>query len=266
MTADWLLWLAGLVVLVLLVPYVLGPLLIFSTLRFRMPPTIVPIDPREHPLPEDARAYFAEAFNALTADGFELVGTIGLPDLTPNAMTLFALYAHREKLDMAMSALIVAQSNMGPALRTSYVEFVRNFDDEIFVQTNNSKELSSFKRLPNEFTTKFWEIRDIHQLYQLHQLLAERFRQRGSPVLRLHTVCGGDPVRYVSEDVLQETFRQQVGTGYLAETSNGFAPTIKGALLMTWQELWPFKAIRRSRERRRATSLLAELEPQRLGR
>ena len=56
MTADWLYWLAGLVVIVLLVPYVLGPILIFSILRFRMPPTIVPIDPREYPLPEKARA------------------------------------------------------------------------------------------------------------------------------------------------------------------------------------------------------------------
>ena len=135
---------------------------------------------------------------------------MGLPDLTPNALTLFALYANRTSADMAMSALIVAQSGVGPALRTNYVEFVRGFDDEVVVQTNNSSELSAFKRLPNEFTTKFWKIRDIHQLYQLHRLLADRFRQRGRPVLRLYTQFGGDAMRYVSEAVLQETFRNQV--------------------------------------------------------
>ena len=227
-----------------------------------MPPTIVPVDPHEHPLPEKARAYFAEAYEALTADGFELVGTMGLPDLTPNALTLFALYANRATADMAMSALIVAESGVSPALRTTYVEFVRGFDDGVVVQTNNSSELSAFQRLPNEFTTKFWKLRDIHRLYQLHRLLADRFRQRGRPVLRLYTDFGGDALRYVSEAVLQETFRNQVGTGYLAKTSDGFAPTPKGALLMTWQELWPAKAIRRFQERRRAESLLAELEPQ----
>jgi hypothetical protein len=57
---DSLNWLAGLVVCVLLAPYVLGPFLIFFTLRFRMSPTVVLIDPREHPLPTEARTYFAE--------------------------------------------------------------------------------------------------------------------------------------------------------------------------------------------------------------
>jgi hypothetical protein len=243
------------------VPYVLGPIVVFSTLRFRIPPTIVVVDPREYPLPESARAYFAEAFQSLTANGFELIGTMGLPDLTPNAQTLFALYANRTTEDMAMSAVIVGQSGVGPELRTNYVEFVRRFDDGVVVQTNNSHELSAFKRLPDEYTTKFWEIRDIARLYQLHRLLADRFRQRGRPVLQLFTNFGGNAIQYLSQAVLEETFRSQVTTGYLAETGGGFRPTVKGSLLMTWQELWPAKGIRRAREKQRAESLLAELEP-----
>jgi hypothetical protein len=95
--------------------------------------------------------------------------------------------------------------------------------------------------------------------------LAERFRQSGRPRLRLDTDFGGDATRYVAEAVLEETFRDQIGTGYLAETAGGFRPTLKGALIMTWQELWPLKNLRRRRERQHAERLLSELEPQLTG-
>ena len=35
-----------------------------------------------------------------------------------------------------------------------------------------------------------------------------------------------------------------------------------GAVLMTWQELWPAKALRRAGEKRKADALLAELKQQ----
>ena len=252
MIPEWLYGLGGLVLCVLLVPYVLGPILVFFTLRFRMPPTVVAVDPRVHPLPAEARNYLAEAYRELTADGFELVGTMFLPDMVPNVKALFAIYANRPSADMAMSAIMVAQSGMGGELRTSYVEFVRRYDDSVVVQTNNSSELSSFKRMPGEYTNKFWQVRDIRQLYRLHQLLSDRFRQRGQPTFRMDSEFGGDAVQYVAQAVLQETFRDQVGTGYLSEDSNGFRPTMKGAWIMAWQELWPVKGIRRWREKQRA--------------
>ena len=85
----------------------MGPLLIFATLRFRLPPrncrgstcVFIPCRPKHgttSPRP----------IKDLTALGFELVGTLLLPDLTPNAQTLFALYANRATADMAMSAII----------------------------------------------------------------------------------------------------------------------------------------------------------------
>jgi hypothetical protein len=35
---------------------------------------------------------------------------------------------------------------------------------------------------------------------------------------------------------------------------------LKGAYLMTWKQLWPFKAIAQSRIRKKALELLRELE------
>ena len=260
MIPEWLYGLGGLVLCVLLVPYVLGPILVYFTLRFRMPPTVVAVDPRVHPLPAEARNYLSEAYRELTADGFDLVGTMFLPDLVPNVKTLFAIYANRTASDMAMSAIIVAQGGLSGELKTSYVEFVRRYDDGVVVQTNNSAELGSFKRMPGEFTTKFWQIRDIRRLYRLHQRLSDRFRQRGQPTFRMDAEFRGDAVQYIAKAVLEETFRDQVGTGYLSEGPSGFRPTIKGAWIMAWQELWPVKALRRWREKRHAERLLVELE------
>ena len=259
MIPAWLLTLLGIVLAVMMVPYVLGPILIFFTLRFRMPPTVVTVDPRVHPLPDQARAYLGEAYQHLTAVGFENIGTILLPDLMPNVKTLFAIYANRAHTDLAMSAIIVAETPMGGELKTSYVEFMRRHDDDVVVQTNNSSELSSFKPMPGEHTTKLWNIRDIQRLYHIHQALADRFCERGRPVNELDTKYGGDIQQYVAKSVLEKSFRDQVGTGYLAEDAEGFHPTIPGAVIMTWKELWPIKSIRRWREKQNAERLLAEI-------
>jgi len=260
MFPTWLNILIGIALCVLLIPYLLGPILIFLTVRFRIPPKVVHVDPQVHPLSAEARTYLGEAFDALSADGFKFHGAILLPDVLPNVQTLFAMYTNHATADTAMSAIIVAQGGMGEELKTKYVEFVRAYDDKVVVQTNNSSELNAFKTLPEEFTTKFWEVTDIRRLYRLHRNLSDHFRQRGQPVNRLETEHGGDIVRFVAEVVLEETFRDQVGTGYLAEEASGFRPTLKGAWIMAWKELWPIKSIRRYREKSRANRLLSEME------
>ena len=245
--------------LVVVVPYVLGPILIFTIQRFRVPPNIVPLAPVTDPLPMEARQYFSEVFTTLTREGFELEGTMGLLDVVPNVQCILALYVQRRTGDQAMSTLIVANAAGAATLKTRYVEFVTRFDDGTVVQTNNSREMSSFPKLSNEHTAKFWEIQDVRRLYQLHRLLLPRFARSRRPVLLLDRDFGGDAVAYVSKVALEDDFAKQVSTGYLRRCPQGFAPTIKGAVLMTWQELWPFKAIRRARCLRAANALLAEV-------
>ena len=101
MPPAWLLVILVITALVVGVPYVLGPILIYASLRFRMPPTVLSIDPRQEPLPASAREYFERAYASLTADGFTYVATIGLPDMGPNVRTIFAVYSHRESGDLA---------------------------------------------------------------------------------------------------------------------------------------------------------------------
>ena len=244
------------------IPYVLGPVLVFFVQRFRVPPNVIPIDPSSDPLPAEARQYFSEVFTGLTKEGFELVGTMGLLDLVPNVQCILALYLNRKTGDLAMSTLMVATAAGIPTLKTKYVEFHTRFDDGTTVQTNNSKELGAFKQLPKEHTTKFWDIRDIHRLYKIHRLLLSRFAPGRRPILLLERDFGGDALAYVSKEVLEKSFADQVPTGYLRRCPAGYAPTVKGACLMTWQELWPLKAIRKARCQRAAAAVLADLASQ----
>ena len=223
MIPEWLYGLGGLVLCVLLVPYVLGPILVYFTLRFRMPPTVVAVDPRVHPLPAEARNYLSEAYRELTSGGFDLVGTMFLPNLVPNIKTLFAIYANRTASDMAMSAIVGSG------------RFERRIENELrrvrpplrrrgCGPDKQLDRIGLFKTHAGESTTKFWQIRDIRRLYHLHQRLSDRFRQRGQPTFRIDAEFRGDAVQYIAiKAVLEETFRDQVGTGYLSEGPSGSA-------------------------------------------
>ena len=242
-----------------LLPYVLGPPLVFAMLRFKLPVEVFAIDPAKERLPEEVRRYFGDVFTALARNGFELVSTIVLPALVPDVRSIVAVYANRSTGDQAMSTIIVATGGI-ETLKTRYVEFVTRFDDGVVVQTNNSPELGAFKPLPQEHTTQFRDIHDLDRLYKLHGFLAQKYRRSGRPLLRLDAEFHGNAVEYVSRVVLDETLRAQVETGYLAPTPEGLRATLRGACIMAWQEAWPAKAIRRRLCQRNAEQVLAEFE------
>ena len=67
-------------------------------------------------------------------------------------------------------------------------------------------------------------------------------------------------LRQILIHTLHRTFAKHVKTGYLARSAFGYRGTLKGAMLMTWKELWPFKGIRQARMRRIAQQVLDEFE------
>lgn len=261
MHSPWTEIVLGVVVCVMLAPYALAPLQVSSLLKFKIPPEVIEIDPQQDQLPESIRKYFYEAYEALTRNGFDLVGTIILPRFLPNVKSVFALYANRATGDQAMSTLILATGGI-EMLKDRYVEFITRYSDGVMVQTNNSAELGALKLLPQEHTTKFWEIQDLDLLYKLHRFLAQKYRRSGKPVCKLDAEYNGNAIGYVCGAVIQETLAAQVETGYLAAVPGGFKATKKGACIMGWQELWPMKAIRRARCRREAEQALVEFHSQ----
>lgn len=253
---EWLVWGFVAILLFLGIPYVLAPLIVGMTLRFRLPAEVVRVDPRQTPLPEDVRMYFDQAYHALVAQGFELLDVMYLPTVVPNVKSLLAVYVHRRAGDAAMSVFMMVE---GPTttMRKRHVEFVRRYEDGTLIQTNNSDELGAFPRKPREFTTQFPGLEDLQRLYALHRFMAQKQGGQGPPVLRIDREFGGNACEYVARVALDETLRDQIQTGYLTG-DQVLRPTMRGALIMSWQELWPAKALRQARRRRAADAVLRE--------
>lgn len=257
---SWIL--PAILLAMILLPYILGPLLTYIGQRYTVPTEIVPIDPATHPLPANVRARFAEGFEKLTSAGFELAGIVSLPKLVPNVQALCAMYIDRRTCDMANTTYIIGQSFPEPLI-LHYTEFVTRYKDGMVVQTNNSSEIGAFPTPPEVHTLQFWNISDalqLHALHQLHRKQCEAQQHRANPPLnRLDEEFGGRLERYFAIAVMEEVFAGQLTTGYLTRTPTGFRPTIKGALIMTWQNLWPFLNIRKHRRAAAAQALLAEI-------
>ena len=78
--------------------------------------------------------------------------------------------------------------------------------------------------------------------------------------LRLDEEFRGDAIAYLQSDMIEELERA-VGFHYLRLDARAgiYRPTLKGAFLMTWREMWPIKAIRLVQQARRERQLLTEL-------
>jgi len=249
-------WQIGVLILILLIflsaPYVIGPARVYCNQRFRIPAEIVHIEPCEQALPDPIRMHFAECYESLAKLGFDLVGVFGLPKLVPNVQSISAFYMNRRTNVVSNTSFV-----MSAAAVVRYVEFVTRYKDGTVVQTNNCAEIGAFPTPAHVHTLQFWDIQEVATLHDLHRFHEAR-HQKSPPINRLDDEFGGNLERYIAVAAMDEVCARQLETGYLVDCSGGYRPTLKGAVIMTWQLLWPFKAIRKSRRQRNAEQLLGE--------
>ncbi len=252
-------WIAAVVFLgVVSLPYVVGPPLVYFAQRFNVPTEILPLDPREQPLPESVRGHFADSHTDLTKLGFELRGVLALPKLMPDVQAICACYKQPVTNDLACCSFIVASLGQ---MTLRYTEFIARFQDGTVVQTNNSPQIGAFRTSPNTHTLQFWDIQDLSRLYALHQFHRRKY-ELSPAVDRLDTEFGGNLVSYFSKAAIEEEFARQAAHWLLAPTSSGYRPTLWGAYALCLQELWPLNAIRKQRRQRAAQKFLQEFQQQ----
>jgi hypothetical protein len=254
----------ALVVGLLLAYHVLPALLIHATQRFPEDIRAVPFQPDATALPRHIADYFANAESALTRLGFRCLGGIALPDPLPNVKAIVTLYVHPMHRDSAMITFIYGvQANVLPPLQLRYVEFISRFDDETvrLVQTNNTDNSGSFPAKPSDLTFRFSHINDIEHLYRLHQKLVAQHGPSSRKVVRALDEFHGDLVRYLNA-ILVEAYREQEQSGYVAydAINRQWRPTFRGAGLMAWRELPPWKQFSTMRLRQLGKNLERELE------
>jgi hypothetical protein len=256
----WLLILMG---VLYLLPYVLGPFLIHRNLTQKAKPELVPFPPDHPSLPDDVADFFSAMRAELRGIGFELIDGFALPRQTPNVKAVLLLFVNRASRDAALATVMYGEApNVEARLKTAYLEFATRFRDGGIVNTNNSDQMGAFRKLPFVHTTQFPKVRSAALLFRIHTALAEKYGT-GAKVLRHDEEFHGDGRAFLAA-AMREELERQIPTGFmwLSEEEGLFRPTWKGAFLMTWGLLFPFKQIRLARRDRKAKRLLAELEVQ----
>jgi hypothetical protein len=282
------------VVILLVVPYVVGPIMVKFTMNQRANPDLRPFDlavPRLEPearvatapgvkpvgraprpplpvpswMPRPVAAYFHKVRAALEPLGFEVVRGLVLPNQVPRVRAIVLLLANRPARDCAMATAMYAEDVTGTdELKTTYVEFSCRFDDGSIVMTQNSPTLGAFAPRPKTVVGRLPMVQDPARLYRLHAALAAREGRGKTKGFRLDEEFGGDAAAFLSRSMYEE-LEAQVHTGYYSYSweDETFRPTWKGAVLMTYGLLPPFKAVRLARRARAARELVAELEGER---
>jgi hypothetical protein len=248
--------------LVLLAPYVVGPLLIHRTLKLAAEPRLIPFA-LDHPsLPREVARDFQTVTDQLRPVGFEPVAAFALPEQTPKVRAILLLLANRQARDLALASANYAEKPTGPPQRIFYVEFVSRFRDGTVVHSNNSPQQGVFGPRPTHTAGRFSMVKEADRLYRLHQALVDR-HPGGIKVFRLDEEFAGDAQTTVATSLVEEMEAQlETGYLYLSPEERAYRPTWKGACLMTWKLVWPVKAIRRLRQEREAARLLTELAVQ----
>ena len=252
-------WFYLVILVLILLPYIGGPLLILSTFKFRFPTRIVFFDPDTIALPRDVAEFVEPAREKLIALGFRPEAYFCLPDVIANVKSISVLLVNTGTNEGAMVSCIYAETvGISTLIKTKYVEFITRFRDGVCVQTSNSPELGAFRHEPNDHTIQFWDLHDVAELYRRHQRISERL-SAAPRKLRIVDEFRNDVEQYLQTAVLQEPLEYQVQVGLFRQVPDGYRPTLKGALVLTWQELWPWKYIRKQARLREARRWLEEI-------
>ncbi len=256
-TSGWI-WLAVPVGLAFLV-YGGLPLLIYFTFKNEAQATLESFEPSDPTIPLLVREHFKNACDELMPLGFEYITGMRLPQMADNVMAILIVLVNRPACDAAAAISIYAKANEVWDLQTSYVEYSTRFPSGLTVNTQNSTALSAFPPAAQTFNHRFPTVRDARQLYEVHQRLLQG-QNLATKVMRLDDEFGGDAIAFVRSALHQEMLdATKDGYLYLTPDSQHFRATLKGAYLMTWRELFPFKQLRLAYRDRQARQQLAEL-------
>jgi hypothetical protein len=236
------------------------PLLLLNFFRIESNPTLQLLDPDELPLPPIVQQHLDAVETDLNDAGFEPVGTLLLPRPLPNACGVLRVYVNRATRESAMATSMFGLVGERVNRHIQYVEFTTRYADGRVFNTLNSKEAGSLPFPSHVSTTRIPWATEVAHLYRLHRTITTEKGPAGPKVLRLDANHDGDVVGYI-QSAMREELEYAASAGYLRLIPSGshYWPTIRGAYLMTWQQLPPFKQLLAAYDRRRVKDLLAQI-------
>ena len=123
--------LIGLLLKVYGVLFVLGPIALRATFRYK-----AKVNPQliaQEALPEDVRQFMAARLPGITALGFQPVGYVNVGSLAPNTEAYMALLSNAQTSEWADVSVVKAPTKM-----SGYIEFITRCSDDSQVDTNTN--------------------------------------------------------------------------------------------------------------------------------
>src|SRR5438128_899549 len=241
---------------ILLIPYWLGPIIVWLTQKAGARPVFEPFTPGRHLVPEDVAASFRQTCDGLTTEGFRVVAELFQTGQMRHVSTRIALLEHPETAELALAVAMFTAAR--PArLVASYAELPTKFRDGRTVSVHNSPLLGSFAPPPSRVVVRLPIVRDPARLCRVKRAYLDR-HYRG--LERVPFEHRDDPARFLGEAMAGELKEQvEAGTWWRDDRAGVYRPRFTSAWVMTWQALPPFSVLRRWRIRRRASAILQEL-------
>jgi hypothetical protein len=231
-------------------PYWLGPALVHRSARM---PLVMAM---EHIGPDELAALDAHTFetletavSTLTAMAFDRPTAFRARDGATTAVG--ALLEHPVHGDLASFAIMRAP-NVAPQ---AVPLFESEWDDGFRVLTTNSSQASVFPRSPAVDAMTLPTVRELDALYRIHRARVARAKTSAE---RLHLSRGEDALT-IERNRQARDRHQHLASGYLLREGDVVRPTVRGACLMTWRSLPPWKNLQFRERDRREAALLQEL-------
>lgn len=205
--------------------------------------------------PEVARA-FVEASRRLVACGFRALGHLTHYTHKTAQESYVSIWVNPAGVDHAQIIGVCTPSELQGLRVATLVTFRTEFTDGTSIVTTSSSSAGVFPRDPKVSAVRCPGIRDFALLYRFHRARVERDRAR-----RTATLDRVKDARTRMENEWTETYQRLIRAGYytLDPAGQQYVPTLKGAFLMTYRLLRPFKQIQRRKRDRLAERTLREL-------
>jgi hypothetical protein len=244
----------------LLVPvfYLAIPLVILGQQKFPAHPPLLELDFKS--LKPDVADFLMRRSNELFTLGFDEPTLIRIPDPAPSVTAFLVMVINRATGDKAMATALVGESSVS-SLQTCYLEFSTRFADGRVADTLNTSELSALPVEPETVRTQTPSVTDTRELFELHRYVMNEHGLRGKPV----TYEPGQAREYLLKFAFEKAYGDAAKRGWLRyrEAEDTYRPTLKGAYLMTWGLLHPFKLFRLMAMRSKERQVLAAFRQQR---
>ena len=233
--------------------YAVTPMVILATNRIKG--AIEPVEIAPQDFPASVAVFFESQARALEQVGFHRTAYIHTPEAVNGVSNYLVAMLNRTTGDQAVITSIMKVADGVECLSSQYVEMTTRFADGRIFDTLNSALLSSFARIDSHIITRVPNVRDPRLLFGVHRSVIARHKVTAPPApfdnLNVPACVQEEHTRALLGQVRCGRFR-------FNKSANLFRPTIKGAFLMAWGQMWPFSYFRRLAMERRARRTLEE--------